>query len=508
MEEDSPGQYIIIDYAVVTSEMSETSPSIEYLAAGTMVHVTEVRYSKEERKIRGRITRPAGWISLLNTETDYRWAQKEATDISVTHTEPEYERLVGGGRATAGTIAVKDSRWALAVGASLAGLLALVAVGTAGAFGYLAQSERFAQLEHYGGTTAAPIDIPLAERWPTTTDRALLLGTLDSTAATTTTTTTSTTTTTPTTTTLSTTTLATTTLEPRAGAPRRTLSFVTAETRGDPLLVKVGGFASQWGDAKVINLGGGQKWRNYRTKIELLSTFLRSWALVGHGKDIIVFVDGSDVFSGGCEPADFLKAYERIAKGSGAKIVFSAEVVCGEQDCNKVPQVPGWACEMAGGRDLNGGFWKKYAVGCKGTWNNKCSAKRDCGFWAPCSVPPAVKFLNSGVFVGPVDELSTMMDWTLEHYDNVSVFGDQSAFAMYWLDHQDRVTLDYTGELSVSLSDLSYKLLQVTPDRDVVWNTAFQRVQCLIHGNGRGIFHMKDLLKKLTGKTFHKLRTW
>lgn len=307
----------------------------------------------------------------------------------------------------------------------------------------------------------------------------------------------------------STTTITTTTTTP---APPF-ITFVTAETRGDPLVKNVLGFPEHFTD-RLINIGTGHKWHDYKTKVALLAEWLRTRAeeearkdVAKEGPELIAFIDGSDVFWGGCDPDYFLRSYQQIVNGSGARIVFSAEVVCGEQDCNAVPDVPAWANEI-GGKDLNSGFWGKFAIGCKGTWNDQCAAKRDCGFWAPCSEPPAVKFLNSGFIMGPVQELKDMLDWTIGHYDNTSVWGDQSAFAVYWLQNQANVTLDYTGALALSLSDMSHELMQAHKEEGVVRNGAFGQVQCLIHGNGRGIFFMKHVLKVLTGKEFEDIRGW
>jgi hypothetical protein len=297
------------------------------------------------------------------------------------------------------------------------------------------------------------------------------------------------------------------------------VTFFTAETRGTPLLDTVGSFHTDFRQ-QVINVGYGKKWKNYKTKVSMLQRYLReiidenARAIlagadpVALGNRLVAFIDGSDVFHGGCSQEEFMEAYQDIVRASGAKIVFSAEIVCGEQDCNKVPDVPVWASRLGGGKDLEGGFWKQYAEGCHGTWTDECAARRDCGGSAPCAEPPAVKFLNSGFFIGPVAEISAMMDWALLHYDEVSVWGDQSAFAMYWLDNPDKVTLDYNGVLALQLSDLDWKLLEVDKKRGVVWNQGFQRVQCLIHGNGRGIYYMKHLLEDLTNSTLKKLRNW
>lgn len=302
-------------------------------------------------------------------------------------------------------------------------------------------------------------------------------------------------------------------------SPVPLVTFFTAETRGTPLLDSVVGFRENF-NQRVVNAGLDQKWTSYKTKVELLQYWLRTLIdenaraiLAGAdpkevGERLVAFVDGSDVFHGGCSEAEFLRVYRDITKASGAKIVFSAEIVCGEQDCNKVPDVPEWATRLGGGKNLEGGFWATYAEGCHGMWTDECAARRDCGGSAPCAEPPAVKFLNSGFFIGPVAEISAMIDWTLLHYDEWSVWGDQSVFAVYWLDHPDLVTLDYNGMLALQLSDLDWKLLEVDKWNSVIWNKGYDRVQCLIHGNGRGIYYMKHLLEDLTNSTLGQLRKW
>jgi len=240
-------------------------------------------------------------------------------------------------------------------------------------------------------------------------------------------------------------------LDPAAGE----VTFVTAETRGEPMLLKYGRFGG-----RVLNLGTGTKWDGYETKVKLLRRWLHDQLAAGKGDDLVAFFDGSDVIWGGCELRHFIRAYHRIANRSGAKVVFSAELVCGEQDCNKVPDVPYWAIKIAGGRPLNGGFWKKYVDGCDKTWDDDCSSRRDCGGLAACSVPPSVKFLNSGFVMGPVEDLFRLMDWSMNNYKKYSVWGDQSVFAVYWLKHQEEVTLDYLGELALSLSDMRWDILE------------------------------------------------
>ena len=39
------------------------------LLVGSVVNVVEIKHLPEEKRVRGRILEPAGWISLLNTDT-------------------------------------------------------------------------------------------------------------------------------------------------------------------------------------------------------------------------------------------------------------------------------------------------------------------------------------------------------------------------------------------------------------------------------------------------------
>eukprot|EP00435_Cladocopium_sp_Y103_P048074 s686_g14.t1 len=249
--------------------------------------------------------------------------------------------------------------------------------------------------------------------------------------------------------------------------------FVTINTKSTPLVTKVGA------PFEVFNLGMGKTWDGFKTKFELLLPFLENRA----ESDLIAFMDGADVFWGGCDMEQFLRSYHEIVNRSKAPIVISAEIACGEQQCWKVPKVPSWADNMSH-QNLGGGFWADYVApdGCRST----------C---CPCRKPPAVTFLNSGFMIGPMGEIRDLVRWSLENYDEVSTLGDQSVIAYYWF-HKGRskITLDYAGELCLTLSDLQPSALLNLTHRGHIWNKAFGRKQCFIHGNGRSRGPMWDLL--------------
>lgn len=84
--EDGPGPYVILHHEALvspTAARSSEAAVIGKLPAGVFVHVLEVLHLPESGRLRGRIEHPSGWISLLDMETGYRWA------------EP-YERVLAG----------------------------------------------------------------------------------------------------------------------------------------------------------------------------------------------------------------------------------------------------------------------------------------------------------------------------------------------------------------------------------------------------------------------------
>lgn len=259
--------------------------------------------------------------------------------------------------------------------------------------------------------------------------------------------------------------------------------FVTLSTESTPLVTKAGA------PFEVFNLGMGRSWDGFKTKFEFLLPFLEN----RRESDLIAFMDGADVFWGGCDMEQFFRSYHEIVNRSKAPIVISAEIACFEQKCWKVPQVPSWADEMSH-QNLGGGFWEDYVApdGCRST----------C---CPCRKPPAVEFLNSGFMIGPMGDIRDMVKWSLEHYDEVSTLGDQSVLAHYWFhEGHSKITLDYAGELCLTMSDLKPFALFNLTQHGHIWNKAFGRKQCFIHGNGRSRGPMWDLLGSFAHSPYGK----
>merc|ERR1712217_504269 len=75
--DDGPGEYVITKMSAVKSGISTKSPHIGTLSGDTLVEVLQVVSYIKENRVRGRIKKPAGWISILNIEDGTRWAVKK-----------------------------------------------------------------------------------------------------------------------------------------------------------------------------------------------------------------------------------------------------------------------------------------------------------------------------------------------------------------------------------------------------------------------------------------------
>jgi len=86
LQEDGLGTYVVThEHAAVTAGVHLSSP-VDFLSAGAYVNVLEVVRCPEQNRIRGRIEKPDGWISLENLEDGYRWAVRQSISDAATET--------------------------------------------------------------------------------------------------------------------------------------------------------------------------------------------------------------------------------------------------------------------------------------------------------------------------------------------------------------------------------------------------------------------------------------
>ncbi len=79
MQAFSPGYYVTTAEANLSEHFELSSNTLRMFEPGTEVNVVEVKESKEDEKIRGRIDMPEeGWVSLMNTRDGFKWADTRA----------------------------------------------------------------------------------------------------------------------------------------------------------------------------------------------------------------------------------------------------------------------------------------------------------------------------------------------------------------------------------------------------------------------------------------------
>lgn len=199
-------------------------------------------------------------------------------------------------------------------------------------------------------------------------------------------------------------------------------------------------------DASLRKLG------NTRNKPRLVARWLRAHAAELPERRIVAFVDGTDVFYGGC--SDFALRFEELERRSGASVVFAAELGCSHLppdlgNCTTYPPPPTWAQ----GDDA-------------GLVASAACARGDNGGFGPCLEPPSNRFLNSGGVAGRAGALRELFEAVARMPDGAlrnaqGHVQDQSGFVRWYLrDGAARgtlsrnVALDHGGSLFVTLPRL------------------------------------------------------
>eukprot|EP00929_Paragymnodinium_shiwhaense_P106065 TRINITY_DN71162_c0_g1_i2.p1 TRINITY_DN71162_c0_g1~~TRINITY_DN71162_c0_g1_i2.p1 ORF type:complete len:214 (+),score=35.67 TRINITY_DN71162_c0_g1_i2:76-717(+) len=68
------GEYVVIRDTCITAGPSVESDDVQEVKAGSAMFIDEIVHLVGEQRVRGRVQSPAGWISILNTEVNGRWA--------------------------------------------------------------------------------------------------------------------------------------------------------------------------------------------------------------------------------------------------------------------------------------------------------------------------------------------------------------------------------------------------------------------------------------------------
>eukprot|EP00928_Gymnodinium_smaydae_P061692 TRINITY_DN45722_c0_g1_i1.p1 TRINITY_DN45722_c0_g1~~TRINITY_DN45722_c0_g1_i1.p1 ORF type:complete len:408 (-),score=74.81 TRINITY_DN45722_c0_g1_i1:25-1248(-) len=291
------------------------------------------------------------------------------------------------------------------------------------------------------------------------------------------------------------------------------LRFISQNSQG-PLSIKgIGHFPEP-----VRNIGMISAWVGYGTKLANILYYTNTVP----DDTLIVYVDGNDVVWGGCSKRQFLASYRAIVKESGAPVVVGAELVCGEQNCTDGSAIPKWALQRSAAQLSADRMRSDYTAcaeqvkpGCRCDMPSPPSCRNfnytgeddgaadaahlalvtaDAMSQAEGSMArgPLFSYLNSGFVMGPAKEVRAMFQWAAFHYLTIKQkrnwIHDQGAIAEYWRRNPSKVTLDYRGELAVSLPRLAEDVLKVHKSRHSDGQVVRSELlggglQCFVHNN-------------------------
>jgi len=278
------------------------------------------------------------------------------------------------------------------------------------------------------------------------------------------------------------------------------IQIVTVETRG-PNPLKLPGRTPGAGDTPyVTNVGAGQPWHFYRTKNGLMLEWLKAH------KDpdtIAIMIDGSDMILGGCNESFIMQKYEDTlqASGGGANMtmVMSAETAC-------FPHEMDWHFRDNATWENRRKNVTNRVANLPENWLKPwtpCADKKK----APCDTVPAYRYPNWGWVMGPVKSLTPLFEYVYNQGHKKGNDNLDQARAQWWmLWHPDRITLDYTGSLVLSIHQMAYgrpdhhapiELRKDWHGHPWVHNKILNQPCCFAHGNGDGEGLVTRMMRKM-----------
>lgn len=214
---------------------------------------------------------------------------------------------------------------------------------------------------------------------------------------------------------------------------------------------------------------------------------LKAWleAEIARRPDRLAVVHSyGDVLYGGCALNATLHKYRQITAASGGTqtIVMAAEVT-------PWPWALGWRFSRTGWTALRRTAVledSSLADGWESTFAN-CTDPAA----GPCS--PRNEFANAGLIMGPVEDIYEM-------FSSLGSFGglDNQLANEYFLNHPEKVTLDYAGVLFLSLHNMvknGVSPVEVVQGNNtkVLHSKTMNTKVCFVHGNGNGFSALQDL---------------
>jgi len=236
-------------------------------------------------------------------------------------------------------------------------------------------------------------------------------------------------------------------------------------------------------------------WQWQRMRWSAAKEWLEYWADRGIGGSerlAIIHSSGDVLYGGGCDENTIVYKYNRIVNASGGsqKIVMAAEL-------SPWPADLGWSYNMSSSSWVEGRRTDVLSdVSVPADWESTYADCTDPSV-GPCNSVPKYMYANSGFIMGTIDSLIDMIAELGTTYTG----WDNRWFNEYYLKNPATVTLDYAGDLSMSLHNMKLGSLPL----EVSVNSTGKNIQskltsgsiCFLHGNGNSFTALQGVAREL-----------
>jgi len=232
-------------------------------------------------------------------------------------------------------------------------------------------------------------------------------------------------------------------------------------------------------------------WQWQRMRWSAAKEWLEYWADRGIGGSerlAIIHSSGDVLYGGGCDENTIVYKYNRIVNASGGsqKIVMAAEL-------SPWPADLGWSYNMTSSSWVEGRRADVLSdLSVPDDWESTYANCTDPSL-GPCNSSPKYMYANSGFMMGTIDALIDMiadLGTTYSGWDN-------RWFNEYYLKNPATVTLDYAGDLSMSLHNMNLGSLPLEVNTTItgknIQSKLTNRTICFLHGNGNSFATLQGL---------------
>lgn len=233
-------------------------------------------------------------------------------------------------------------------------------------------------------------------------------------------------------------------------------------------------------------------WQWQRMRWSAAKEWLEYWVGRSPGSKLAIIHSSGDVLYGGCDENTIIYKYNRIVNASGGsqKIVMAAEL-------------SPWPAELGWNYDATGSSWvedrRADVLSSMSVPNDWESTYADCTDpnLGPCNSSPTYMYANSGFIMGTIEALIEMiadLGTTYTGWDN-------RWFNEYYLKNPATVTLDYAGDLSMSLHNMNLGSLPLEVNNTITGKRIQSKLTnssiCFLHGNGNSFAALQGVAGEL-----------